>query len=148
MRADFDYKEVPQDYIHCLNGQCPQSSDCLRFKIAAVASKEVPYFSTMNPVYVDEQKECPYFHPDLLIRYASGITRLYDDLTHIKYVKIKKAIHNYLGHSRYYRIYNKLLFIKPEEQDFIRELFIKENVGAEPLFDEYVERYDFFPARK
>lgn len=143
MKERFDYKEVPEYYLHCLHAQCPRSSDCLRYKAAVLAGKEVAYFKTVNPVWADEQEECRYFHPARLTRYASGITRLYNDLPHTKYLKIKKIVHNYFGHTHYYRIYNKLRFIKPEDQTFIRELFMKEGIETEPLFDEYVEKYDF-----
>ncbi len=124
------------------------ASGCLRFKAGAHVSKDVPYFSIINAAYAGEQKECRYFQPDCLVRYALGINHLYDNLPHTKYSKIKKAIHDHFGHTHYYRIYNKQRPIKPEDQAFIRELFIKEGIETEPLFDEYTERYDFFPDRK
>ncbi len=148
MNEKFDYKEVPDGYLHCLNAQCVKSSDCLRFKAGTHVSNEVKYFLIINAANANEQKECSYFQPDRLVRCALGITHLYDNLPHTKYTKIKKAIHDHFGHSHYYRIYNKKYFIKPEDQVFIRELFVKEGIESEPLFDEYIERYDFFPTRK
>jgi hypothetical protein len=143
MKKDFDYKDVPQGYLHCLHAGCPRSADCLRFKVGAAVHEDIPYFSILNPAYVTKQKECNFFQPDELVRCAYGISHLYDNLLHKQYLKIKKIIHDYLGHSHYYRVRNKLLPIKPEEQAFIRELFIKEGIETEPLFDEYVEHYDF-----
>ncbi len=143
MKENFDYKEVPQNYLHCLNTSCSRASDCLRFRVGTCVDKETSYFTIVNPTHSAE-KACTYFQLDSLIRYAVGITHLYERLPLEKYRKIKKLIHNYFGHSHYYRIYNKLRFINPRDQAFIRELFIKEGIEFEPAFDDYVERYDFF----
>ena len=148
MKENFDYNEVPQNYLHCLNASCRYSADCLRFKIGTLVNNKVASFAIVNPAYIAEQEECLYFQPDSLIRYAFGITHLYDNLPHTLYPKIKKQIYNHFGHSYYYRIRKKILPIKPEDQDFIRKLFIKAGIDAEPVFDEYREQYDFFQNRK
>lgn len=148
MKKDFNYNDVPEGYIHCLNAQCSCSSKCLRFQLATLAGKGIPYFTIVNPSYTAGQERCNYFRPNHLIRYALGITHLYDELTHIKYLKIKKVLHDYFGHSHYYRIYNKQLLINPKDQDFIRKTFLEEGIETEPLFDEYIEKYDFSPFNK
>jgi hypothetical protein len=33
--------------------------------------------------------------------------------------------------------------ITPEQQDFIRKVFLEEGIEEEPVFDEYVEQYDW-----
>lgn len=144
MLEHLDYKDVPQNYTHCLNAICSQANDCLRFKVGQAVPDHVSQFTIINPSPINKSGgECRYFEPIKQIRYALGITHLYDDLPHTKYIRIKKAIHRYLEHSRYYRIYNKLYFITPEQQEFIRDLFRKEGIEKEPVFDEYVERYKF-----
>ncbi len=148
MKESFDYKEVPEGYAHCLNTQCPCSSDCLRYKIGAIVSDDTTHIKVVNPKYVKKQKECPYFQPDELVCYAYGISHLYDGLLHTTYIKIKKALREYFGHNAYYRIYNKIYPVKAKDQAFIRELFQKEGVEFEPVFDEYIERYDFFSSEE
>ncbi len=148
MKENFDYKDVPAGYDHCLNAPCLRSAECLRFKIGTLVNKDVAYFSIINPLYVAEHATCPYFQANRLTRYAYGITHLYDNLSYTQYPEIKRQIYAHFGHSYYYRIRNKVLPIKPEDQDFIRELFRKEGIDTEPLFDEYVEMYNFFPNNK
>ena len=144
MKDNFDYKDVPQGYTHCLNTQCPRASECLRVKAGLLADENVPYFRTINPAYAARhQEECRYFHSDRLIRYASSITNLFTDLPHRKAIRLKKIIHNYFGHTVYYRIYNQVRLIDPKEQAFIRESFLKEGIETEPVFNSYVEKLDF-----
>lgn len=143
MKKDFDYKEVPQGYLHCLDAECPHSSECLRFKIGAIVNEFVTDFSIVNPKYVEKQEECPYFQPDELVRYACGISHLYDGLLHTTYVKIKKKVHDYFGHTQYYRIQNKTRLITPKDQAVIREIFNEEGMSTVPVYDEYFENYDF-----
>ena len=143
MKENFNYKDIPQGYTHCLNTQCLRASECLRVKAGLLADESVPSFQTVNPVYVACREECRYFHPKRLIRYASGINNLFTDLPHRKAVRLKKLIHHQLGHNTYYRIYNQTRLIGPEEQAFIRESFIKEGIETEPVFNSYVEKYDF-----
>ena len=144
MNDDFNYKQVPRNYTHCLNAQCPRSADCLHFLVTRHVDKETRYFSVVNPAYVAEQKECPYFQPDRLIRFAIGITHLFDNLPHTKAVKIKKTMYSYFGRNAYYRTLHKQRLIKPEEQDFIRQTFVKEGVAEQPAFDEYIDQYVWF----
>lgn len=144
MKENFNYQDVPKGYVHCLNAQCQHASECLRAKAGLFADEKVHYFRTINPVYVSNQEECRYFHPDLLIRYASGVTNLFVNLPYKKALKLKKIVHNYFGHSVYYRVYNQTRLISPEEQAFIREVFIKEGIETEPVYNEYIEKRNFF----
>ncbi|MDL2223715.1 DUF6078 family protein [Bacteroidales bacterium OttesenSCG-928-M06] len=143
MKKDINYKEVPRNFLHCLNTECNQAKDCLRFKVGIAANEDVPHYSMINPAYVKKQGTCRFFEPVTIVRYALGITHLYDNLPHTKYLRIKTAIHKYLEHNRYYRIYNRLYLITPEQQEFIRDVFRKEGIETEPIFDEYIEQYNF-----
>lgn len=143
MDENFNYEQVPKNYLHCQHAQCQRSADCLRFLAASRINSSVSSFSIVNPAYVAGKAECPYFKPGQLIRFASGITHLFDNLPHTKAIKVRRIICNHFGKNTYYRFRSKERLIKPEEQDFIREVFVKENVEEEPLFDRYIDRYDW-----
>ncbi|NDV58237.1 DUF6078 family protein [Bacteroides sp. 519] len=144
MKKDFNYKDVPQTYPHCLHAQCPQAQKCLRFYVAQHADEETQTFPLINPNYLNGKEEsCPYFQLNVLTRFASGITHLFDDLPHAKAVKIKQIIYNYFKRNMYYRILNKERLIKLDEEAFIRGVFKKEGIDTEPVFDEYVYKYDW-----
>ena len=149
MSENFNYKEVPHGYTHCMNEQCPRSAECLRFLVGLHVDSQTSTFSVVNPAYVANiantanKGKCPYFRTRGLVRYALGITHLYDTLPHIKAGKIRKIIYNYYGKYAYYRIRNKERLINPEEQDYIRQVLNKEGIEGEPTFDLYVEQYDW-----
>ena len=42
-----------------------------------------------------------------------------------------------------YRIQKKERLITPDEQKIIRMIFIRQGIHADPLFDQYVEQYDW-----
>lgn len=143
MENNFNYGQVPKNYLHCQNTQCQHSASCLRFLVALRIDSSVSSFSIVNPAYVAGRTECPYFKPDQLIRFASGITYLFDNLPHAKAIKVKKIIYSHFGKNTYYRFRNQERLIKPEEQDFIHEVFVKEGIEEEPLFDKYVDKHDW-----
>ena len=143
MEKDFNYQNVPKNYVHCLNAQCPRSADCLRFQVALHANPETSFFQVVNPACVVDKKECQYFRPDCLRSFALGITHLFDNLPLKKAVKMRKILYGHFKKNMFYRILNKERLISPEEQDFIREAFYKEGIEEELVFDKYVDKYDW-----
>jgi len=141
MTDNFNYKEVPGNYAHCLNEQCPRAYECLRFQVAQYANANKTSFLVINPKHIASQKECSHFRPVQLVRHAVGITHLFDNLPYSKTNQIKRQIQRYFERNHYYRIYRKERYINPEGQDFIRELFRKEGILEEPVFDEYIDTY-------
>ena len=144
MTNNFNYKEVRGNYVHCLNAQCPRASECLRFMAAQHADAKIAAFQVVNPNFIASHEECSYFHSDQLIRYAVGITRLFNNIPYSKIRRIKGSIQAYFGRSTYYRIYRKERYITPNEQDFVRALFLKEGIQEEPMFDEYIDTHAWY----
>lgn len=108
------------------------------------ADPELMYLSVVNPAYVaGKEKNCPCFQSDHISRFASGITHLLDKIPHVQAVRLRSALYSHFGRNMYYRIRNKERLIRPEEQEFIRQLFLKNGINEEPAFDEYVELYDW-----
>lgn len=142
MKENFNYQNVPDTFLHCLHAQCPRSSDCLRFLVAAHVDQDKTHFSIVNPGYVAVREECRFFHPARLNRFALGMTHLFDNLPYAKARKIRTMLYNYFDRSIFYRIRNKKRLISPEEQDFIQQVFRGEGIEEEPVFDEYIEQYD------
>ena len=143
MNENFNYKEVPKNYTHCLNAQCPRSAECLRFKAACHADQRKTSLVVVNPAYVANAGECQFFQPIRFVRFARGITQLLNNLPHTQHVRIRKMLYNHFNKNVFYLILNKQRLIKPKEQDFIRKLFINEEIAVEPVFDEYIELYDW-----
>lgn len=144
MKEDFNYNEVPRDYLHCLHAQCPRSAHCLRFQVAQHASPTTLFFSVINPAYVmGKEDNCTHFKQDSLSRFAIGITHLFDNIPHAKAVKVKQMLLHHFERNMYYRIRNKERHISPEEQQAISYIFEKEGIKEEPLYDEYIYKYQW-----
>ncbi len=58
-------------------------------------------------------------------------------------VSIKREMIAELQRATYYRCWRKERLIKPEEQERIRQLFLKWGINEEPVYDEYVEQYEW-----
>lgn len=144
MKENFNYTQVPYDYLHCLQAQCSRSTDCLRYQVTRHAGPKVISFSVVNPVYIAGQEEqCPYFREDHQVRFALGITHLYDNLTYAKAVKIRRILRDHLHRTTYYRIFRKERYITPGEQSFIHDVFRKEGIIEDPVYDECEYGYDW-----
>ena len=144
MTDNFNYKEVPGNYAHCLNEQCPRASECLRFQAAQHANSKITMFLVINPKAIASQEKCSHFRPNQLIRHAVGITHLFDNLPYSKARQIRKQLQRYFERNYYYRIYRQEYYITIEGQDFIRELFRKEGIHEEPVFDKYIDTYIWY----
>jgi hypothetical protein len=134
-----NYESAPQNFAYCLNEQCSQSANCLRFQARLHIGSTQPFFSILNPLHIEEQKECSYFRSTEPIRCASGMKHLYDNLPHLKAIRIKSLVNKHFSITTLHRIKTKERLIKPEEIAFIRSVFIQEGITEEPLFDEYIE---------
>lgn len=144
MEKNFDYNTVPKTYLHCLNAHCPHAAECLRYQVSLYATPETAIISVLNPTHVaGKEKKCSYFQPDRLLRFALGITHLLDKLPHTEALRLKQEIYNHFQRNMYYRIYNKERLIHPKEQEYIRQLFLRNGIKEEPAFDEYVDKYDW-----
>ena len=80
---------------------------------------------------------------DRTARFAMGITHLLDKLPHSEAVIVKSLLYDLLKRNMYYRIKNKERSIRPSEQESIRQIFLSRGITDEPVFDEYIEQYDW-----
>lgn len=144
MQNDLDYNRVPITFLHCTHTVCIQAKDCLRYKLMLYVTPDRASLPIVNPALIpDKGRKCPYFVPDCKVKFALGITHLLDNIPHSKAVIIKRELYVYFRRNIYYRILHKERLISPAEQDFIRKLFIDNGVKEEPLFDKYVEQYEW-----
>lgn len=144
MKPDFDYNLVPYRFLHCLNGQCMHAADCLRHQVSLRLPVEHEAVTIVNPARIALVKEdCPYFMPDRLQRFALGITRLFDSIPHADAVIIKRQMIAHFKTHMYYRFFRKERLITPAGQEYIRQLFLHRGLKEEPVYDEFVEQYDW-----
>ncbi len=139
---NFDYTAVPYGFIHCLNAGCPQAHECLRHLAAQHIPAEVKSFTALNPAFCSTpEAPCPHYKSAVAVRFARGITHLYDELPYRAAVAIKQELIFSFSRSRYYRINRKELHISPKEQAIIARIFRKHGVTTEPQYDAFEEGY-------
>ncbi len=139
---NFNYRAVPLNYMHCLNPACPRSADCLRHIAAQHIPADVKKIVTVNPTnYPLEPDHCPYFRSTGKIRYAWGISTLFDDVPYKKAMYLKRMIHDLYPRTTYYRILHRERALSPEEQEEIAGLFAQIGLSEPPVFDRYTEEY-------
>ncbi len=144
MNSDFTYDQIPFTFVYCLYSQCPKAADCLRHKLLALVPQERTVIGTINPVHIAaHQDKCLHFMPDRTVRFAMGITHLLDKLPHSEAVIVKNLLYGLFQRNMYYRIKNKERSIKPSEQESIRQIFLSRGITDEPVFDEYIEQYNW-----
>lgn len=142
MEPESKFESIPGGFAYCMDGQCKQAATCLRHLASQQLTPERKVFSIVNPACTTPQEDsCPFFKEVQTVRYALGITRLLDDLPHNKAVAARQYINAGFSKGTIYRIRKKERLITPEEQEFIRRVFVRIGIEAEPVFDQYVEQY-------
>jgi hypothetical protein len=145
MKPDFDYRQVSPAYAHCYNANCVRAADCLRhFVTHYVAAHRIDILVINPDLTRPDDGNCPYFRTNRTKRFASGISHLYDNLTYNDALEIKRCMIAHFHKNTYSRMLNKQRLIKPKEQAFIRQLFKDRGIVTEPVFDEFVEEYEWF----
>ena len=105
MEDCFNYDSVPLNYLHCLNPDCERSESCLRHLVTLHVPQSVKSIVTVNPAnYPMDAGQCPYFRSTVKLRYAWGISTLFDNIPYKKALLLKGMIRTLFPKPTYYRI--------------------------------------------
>lgn len=144
MKPDFDYSSVPGNIVYCLNNQCPRAGECLRHQVSQHILAKGRTITIVTPGHIETaDKGCPFFISDKKVRFGRGMTHMLDKLPHNDAVAIKQQMLRYFGRTLYYRLWRKERLFSLEQQDYIRQLFRNKGITEEPMYDEYVEQYNW-----
>lgn len=144
MKPEFNYELIPYGFAHCLNKQCKRVDECLRYQAMLHIPSGREYFTIVNPSLIQPTGEnCPYFKADKLQPFARGIKHLLDPLPHSDAEIIKHQMLKHFGKTLYYRFWRGERFISPDQQKYIQQLFLKKGITTTPLYEEYVEQYEW-----
>lgn len=142
-------QDIPCDYAYCLAGKdnCPKADSCLRAIAARLLTEskepQPPTIHTVNAMYLeqlppDSHPPCPLYRSSEPVRYAKGMTHLFDELPMKQAATVRKRVvccftcERYFYHSR-----NGNRLIPPEEQRKIANVFRSTGLGITPKFDGY-----------
>lgn len=144
MDKDFNYDLLPHDFAHCLNNTCKLANECLRCRATQYIPAERRTVTIINPVQTNPaSEECPFFKLDQVQQFALGMTNLLAHIPHNDAVVIKQQMLAYFGRTHFYRLWRKERFFTLEQQEYVRQLFLKRGLQETPVFDEYVGQYEW-----
>lgn len=139
---------MPKDYIYCpaADGACPRAPQCLR----AIAYRQLTATETpakpgpiriVHPACVANAADgCEYYRDSTPVRFARGMTKLFDEIPHRLEADIRRRIMACFScRSYYFQSRKGERLITPKEQQDIANVFRRAGLKAEPEFDNYVE---------
>lgn len=140
-------KDIPQGYAHCFAGKdrCPKADSCLRAIAAKLLEEskdtQPQTIQIVNPAYVNQltdRASCPLYRSNEPLRYAKGMTKLFDELP-MKQAHIirNRVMNSFSCESYFYSSRNGNRLISPEEQQKIDKVFKATGLDITPKFDEY-----------
>ena len=135
---------IPSSWAVCYNDGCPMASECLRRHICKTALQGETKWNCILPSAL-ENGNCKYFRKIEIVRMARGLNATFSKLKD-KQVRHKLRIDltNYFGsQGSYYRYKDGERWINPQLQKMIADMLKSYGCNQEPVFDEYVEGYDF-----
>lgn len=144
MKADFDYNTVPYGFSHCFNAKCPRAKKCVRYLVTQYLLPTHLDISIINPARItDGGKGCIFFMADKVVTFASGTKHLLDNIPHKDALAIRLQLIRHFGQNNYYRFRSGKRLISPSEQKLIQRIFINTRISTTPVYDEYIEQYDW-----
>lgn len=99
----------------------------------------------LNPSQYERSggEDCRYFFSIVPERHAKGFLHMLDDLPRLKGDEVKRQMVRYFGRTVYYRCLHGERLVKPSEQADIQKIFLRNGLREKPVYDAFVERYDF-----
>lgn len=136
-------QDIPEHYTYCFAGKdvCPKAGTCLR-AIAAQLQTESPNpqpatIRTVNALYVKQLPDpsaCSEYRDSKPVRYAKGMTKLFDELPLKHALSIRRKVMRYCFscESYFYRSRKGTRLISPEEQQSIINVFRSTGLDITP----------------
>ena len=139
----FDFTTVPSWYVLCTNSECPLRKDCLRYLAGSNAPDSLESALCVMPATL-KNGQCRLFDEKKVVVKAYGFSLLYEHVLKKDYTAIRKSITKYLhGAKMYYEYKRGERFLKPEQQQWIRELLKSFGYEWEVPFDRCIKDYDY-----
>lgn len=145
--------DIPKEYTYCFAGKgiCPQADTCLRAIAATLLTESQetkPHtLRTVSPVFVNHApnlSSCPYYRNNTPVRFAVGMTRLFDELPlKLAHVVRLRVMGCFSCESLFYQCRKGTRPITPQEQKAIQNVFRSVGIDPAPEFDGYIEKTDW-----
>ncbi len=140
----FNYNQVPFGFEHCLLAHCPKADCCLRRFTALHAPQKTASFVVVNPNALPENLElCTRFLSSKPVRMAWGIKGFLDQIPLQVAQDIRRVLIAHFTKTLFYRMQRKEKPVRPEDQDYIRSVFVAHGVAQEPAYEYFTYEYEW-----
>ncbi len=144
MQHTLNTLSIPHNYSYCFRNQCVKKEECMRYVAAQMHASPPASIKIIHPHYIPEDTSvCPHFNSMNKARIAWGVKRLFDNIPHTTALKMRQEIIGHFGKNLFYRMYHHKRGITPGEQQYILQVFRKNNIMEEPAYDYFTEEYNF-----
>ncbi len=133
--VNLNWKDVPEGWALCFNGECPLHEACLRWRAGEQAPQEVTVARCITPRALAGDG-CEYFASMEPQTYAYGFSTIYDRVLKADFTTLRKAMTDHLQGKRYYYEYMRgERPLSPEQQQWISNLFRQYGYADSVVFD-------------
>lgn len=143
MIEKLDYAIVPTGFTHCFSENCKNADHCLRHQIVRFIPDTLWSVSIVNPALIDPDGECRVFMADTPVQYAVGMDHLLDRIPHQEAKCIKQRLLTAYGKNKFCQFKRKERVFSPEDQHYVRQVFLSNGVKEEPAFDSWQTGYQW-----
>ena len=139
----FNFSDVPASMALCFCEECPRHDDCLRYLAGQYAPVSLTFGPAVYPAAC-QSGDCPHFKEVRVIQGMYGFSKLFSEVRHQDYRRLRDEVKAYLGgHSNYYRYHRGERMLTPEQQQAIKAMFQARGYDHSLTFDGYREQIDF-----
>lgn len=140
---EIKYTDIPSYWPLCFLAQCSRRDACLHYQAGLVVPQNVDTCIAITPSVL-HHSSCPKFTEIKTIRTAVGFRHIFSKVSQQHAPKMRSTLSAYLGgNGTYYRYLHGERALNPEQQQWIRNLFIRYGYTDEVVFDKYEERLCF-----
>lgn len=143
MDKTFNYNQVPYGWTLCYISECNRKEECMRYQVCLLAPKGL----TKNPCVlptVMQMDSCPHFHSIEVVRAAIGFRNIFSEVKEKHHASMRSEMAGYLGGGgTFYRYRNGERLLMPEQQEWIKKMFLRYGYTEEVVFDDYKNVYRF-----
>lgn len=137
------YGDVPYGWALCYIKECTKKEECMRYQVCNIVPVGVTKNACVLP-NVLRLSDCPHFHPIQVVRAAAGFRNIFSEVKEKHHASMRSEISHYLGSGgTFYRYRNGERLLMPEQQEWIKKLFLRYGYTEEVVFDEYKNVYRF-----
>ena len=142
LRSAFEHANVPYSITYCFTERCPMKDECIHYLSSLYKGDDIKRGNAIFPNALKDGK-CQYFAPLRVVKMAWGFDKLFAEVKVKDAPLLRSEMRSYLGSKgQYYRYKLGQLKLLPEQQEYIKQLFVR--FGYKDVdFEHFTDEIDF-----